>query len=48
MNHIYLHRIAQQIVLCLLCRVVLEVIQIAIAVANYFDAVMVAQSSAPK
>ncbi len=48
MNHIYLNRIAKQIVLALLLRVILEVTQIAIAVANYLEVVMVAHGSAPK
>jgi hypothetical protein len=48
MNRNVLHRIAYEFVLALLLVVILEVIQIAIAVGNYFDAVMVAQGSAPK
>jgi len=48
MNHNTINRITQQIVLVLLFLVILKVIQIAIAVGNYIDAIMVAHSTAPK
>ncbi|MDR3617199.1 MAG: hypothetical protein P4L53_26830 [Candidatus Obscuribacterales bacterium] len=48
MNHNTINRITQQIVLGLLFVVILKVIQIAVAVGNYVDAVMVAHGLAPK
>jgi hypothetical protein len=48
MNHNTINRLTQQIVLGFLFVVILKVIQIATAVENYFDAVMVAHGSAPK
>jgi hypothetical protein len=47
-HYIDINRIAKQIVFALLLRLILEVIQIAIAVGNYVVAVMVAHCSVSK